>query len=42
MNTEEEKLCQWSVADLLYDCDAELDVGEVVEHVEPADDADDR
>ena len=36
------KLCQWSVDDLLYDCDAKLDVGEVVKHVEPADDADDR
>ena len=36
------KLCLWSVGDLLDDCDAELDVGEVVQHVEPADDADDR
>ena len=43
MYTEEKKIMSmicWRL--ILYDCDAELDVGEVVKHVEPADDADDR
>ena len=31
---------RWSSFDPLYDCDPQFDIGEVVEHVQPGDDAD--
>ena len=34
------KSVRWSSFHSLYDCDPQFDIGEVVEHVQPGDDAD--